>query len=104
MVQNVKSQSLVNGNVTIYDPITLEKHRTSIRLEAIEWDTMRRICGVNSISIHEFCSRADNHSIRIEHSRTSRIRAAILQYCLDSGDVFSLPQNEDKQKWQRQEC
>ncbi|OUR77672.1 hypothetical protein A9Q83_09110 [Alphaproteobacteria bacterium 46_93_T64] len=86
-----KNQSLINGNVTILDPHDGKKRRTSIRLEAIEWDTMRRICGLNRITIHDFCSRADAHPKRIEHSRTSRIRAAILQYCLDKGEVFSTP-------------
>lgn len=104
MKQNIENQSLINGNVTIYDPVSRVKHRTSIRLEALEWDTMRRICGINSISIHEFCSLANSHPSRVEHSRTSRIRSAILQYCLDNGDIFSLRQNKDKQEWQRYEC
>lgn len=82
MVHSI-SHSLVNGNITITDPETGQTHRTSIRLEKIEWDALRKICSKNKMSIHAFCSRADYHPSRKEHSRTSRIRSAVLrQYIL----------------------
>ena len=92
-------QSLMNGNVSITDPETGKKHRTSIRLEKLEWDTMRRICAINKMTIHEFCTYANVHARRKERSRTSRIRCAILAYCLDHGLVFKSPEKVSQQYW-----
>ena len=94
-------QSLMNGNVNILDSDTGTKHRTSIRLEKVEWDALRKICAINRISIHQFCTFADQSPRRKEHSRTSRIRCAVLQYCLDNGDMFDLSKKVEQQYWQR---
>jgi|TARA_R100000455_G_scaffold10834_1_gene4535 predicted DNA-binding ribbon-helix-helix protein len=77
------SQTLVNRNISVIDPASGELHRTSIRLEQIEWVALRNICAEESISINEFCCRANRDAHRKEHSRTSRIRSAILSHYLD---------------------
>lgn len=78
-----ESQTLVNRNISIIDPSSGQPHRTSIRLERIEWAALKNICARESISINEFCCRADRDANRREHSRTSRIRSAILSHYLD---------------------
>lgn len=77
------SQTLVNRNISVIDPASGELHRTSIRLEQIEWTALKNICTRESISINEFCCRVDRDETRREHSRTSRIRSAILNHYLD---------------------
>lgn len=93
-------QSLINGNINILDPNTGKTHRTSIRLEKIEWDALRRICAKNKLSIHAFCSKVDHHPSRKEHSRTSRIRSAVLQYYLNK--VIRLESVQDVKQQQGQ--
>ncbi|MBL4739550.1 MAG: ribbon-helix-helix domain-containing protein [Sneathiella sp.] len=90
--------SLVNRNVTITNSETGQVRRTSIRLEKIEWDTLRKICYRNKISIHEFCSRADYNSSRTEHSRTSRIRCAVLRQYILWVDSLESGQNINQQR------
>jgi predicted DNA-binding ribbon-helix-helix protein len=92
--------SLMNGNINIQNPNTGTRHRTSIRMEKLEWDTLRRICATNGITIHDFCSYADAKLNRKEHSRTSRIRCAILQYCVDNGNVFDRSKKIEQKQWQ----
>jgi predicted DNA-binding ribbon-helix-helix protein len=77
------NQTLVNRNISITNPTTGENHRTSIRLEKIEWTALQRICDQKNISINEFCGFVDQDGRRQEHSRTSRIRSAILHHYLD---------------------
>ena len=68
--------TLVTKNVVI------DGHRTSVKLEPTELAALHAICAREKLSIHEFCKRADNDPRRQEASRTSRIRMAILEYCL----------------------
>ena len=74
------SQTLVNRNISVIDPASGQPHRTSIRLEEIEWEALRDICARENMSINEFCCKADSDERRREHSRTSRIRSAILDH------------------------
>ncbi|MDF2365718.1 ribbon-helix-helix domain-containing protein [Sneathiella sp.] len=74
------SQSLINRNISVIDPTSGQPHRTSIRLEEIEWEALRDICARENMSINDFCCRADSDERRQEHSRTSRIRSAILDH------------------------
>lgn len=84
------SQSLVNRNISIIDPVSGQTHRTSIRLEEIEWEALRDICARENMSINDFCCKADSDERRREHSRTSRIRSAILDhYRSQSGKLDS---------------
>ncbi len=93
-------QTLINGNINILDPDTGKNHRTSIRLEKVEWDALRRICAKNRLSIHAFCSQVDHHPSRKEHSRTSRIRSAVLQYYVNK--VIRFESTQDVKQQQRQ--
>ncbi len=95
-----QEHSLMNGNVSIFDPVTGEKHRTSIRMEKLEWDTMRKICAINKLTIHQFCSFANYNPRRKERSRTSRIRCAILAYCIENGASLKLNEKVSQQYWQ----
>ncbi len=95
-----KFHSLINSNINIKNPETGELHRTSIRLEKVEWDALRRICGKYKMSIHTFCSKVDQHPDRKEHSRTSRIRSAILQYYVKR--VINFESLHEIQKQERQ--
>lgn len=92
--------SLINGNVNIKNSETGDIHRTSIRLEKVEWDALRRICGKHKMSIHAFCSKVDQHPDRKEHSRTSRIRSAILHYYVKR--VIDFESFHEMQKQERQ--
>ncbi|MEX1035474.1 MAG: ribbon-helix-helix domain-containing protein [Sneathiella sp.] len=79
---NQPSQTLVNRNISVINPASGQLHRTSIRLEEIEWIALRDICASENISINEFCCKVDQDENRREHSRTSRIRSAILEHYL----------------------
>ena len=79
---NQLNQTLVNRNISIIDPVSGQPHRTSIRLEEIEWTALRDICARENMSINEFCCKVDQDENRREHSRTSRIRSAILEHYL----------------------
>ncbi len=79
---SIENQTLINKNISLVDPDTGEKHRTSIRLEEIEWSALKQICRQKGLSLNEFCSAADRDRQRREHSRTSRIRSAILDHYL----------------------
>ncbi|MCR9214386.1 MAG: ribbon-helix-helix domain-containing protein [Proteobacteria bacterium] len=77
---SIEHQTLINKNISLVNPDTGEKHRTSIRLEEIEWSALKEICRQRGMSLNEFCSAADKDMQRREHSRTSRIRTAILDH------------------------
>ena len=61
--------------------IRIAGHRTSVRLERLELTALAEICTEQHISVNEFCERADRDPARMERSRTSRIRMAILAHC-----------------------
>ena len=82
------NQTLINRNISIVDPVSGENHRTSIRLEEIEWAALREICNRENISINEFCCKVDRDKNRREHSRTSRIRSAILDHFLNQSKTL----------------
>lgn len=81
-----EKQTLVNRNISVIDPNSGANHRTSIRLEQIEWSALQKICDQKQISINEFCCAVDQDTQRNEHSRTSRIRSAILHHYLNSAE------------------
>ena len=64
--------NLRSGNVTI------NGHRTSLRLEEEFWDGLSDICEREGLSVHELCSQIDLH--RHGSSRTSAVRAFIVTY------------------------
>ncbi|MBL4907073.1 MAG: ribbon-helix-helix domain-containing protein [Sneathiella sp.] len=95
-------QTLINGNLNIQNLDTGKTHRTSIRLEKVEWDALRRICAKNKMSIHAICSHMDQSSNRYEHSRTSRIRCAVLQYYFNRVIEYELREEKKQQQGQSQ--
>ena len=64
--------SLVSRNVSI------DGHRTSIRLEPAMWDAMEDICCRRGITIHDFCSEVERR--RSASSLTAAVRVELLSY------------------------
>ena len=64
--------TLVNRNVTV------NGHRTSMRLEPSMWDALDEICRREGATIHKLCSMVD--SIRAQSSLTAAMRVFILTY------------------------
>lgn len=66
------NSTLVNRNVTV------NGHRTSMRLEPAMWDALEDVCRRESLSIHDVCSLVDTR--RTQSSLTAAIRVFILGY------------------------
>lgn len=60
--------------------LRLERGRTSIRLEQVEWAALDAICSSEGIDRHAFATRVDRDPARHEKTLTSRVRSAILTY------------------------
>jgi predicted DNA-binding ribbon-helix-helix protein len=60
--------------------LRLERGRTSIRLEQVEWAALDAICHSEGIDRHAFATRVDRDPMRHEKTLTSRVRSAILTY------------------------
>ncbi len=58
--------------------VTVNGHRTSLRLEQASWDALDDICRNEGLSMHELCSMIE--STRHGSSRTSTVRAFIVTY------------------------
>ncbi|MCA8908335.1 MAG: ribbon-helix-helix domain-containing protein [Rhodospirillaceae bacterium] len=58
--------------------ITVDGHRTSIRLEPEMWEALDEICRREALSIHDFCSLVDQQ--RCASSLTAAVRVALLTY------------------------
>lgn len=65
-------ERLVSRNVTV------NGHRTSLRLEIETWDALDEICRLEGITIHQFCSRIEGQ--RNGLGRTSAVRVHIVNY------------------------
>jgi len=69
--------------------VTVEGHRTSLRLEQDVWGALEEICVRENMNIHEMCSLVERR--RKGSSRTAAVRAFILGYfreaASDSGHV-----------------
>lgn len=64
--------TLVNRNVTV------NGHRTSMRLEPSMWDALDEICRREAATIHKLCSMID--SIRVQSTLTAAMRVFIVTY------------------------
>jgi len=64
--------SLVSRNVTI------DGHRTSLRMEQETWDALGEICLREGKSIHQICTMIEKQ--RRVSNRTSAVRAFIIGY------------------------
>jgi predicted DNA-binding ribbon-helix-helix protein len=60
--------------------LRLDRGRTSIRLEQLEWAALDTICQAEGVDRHAFASLVDRDPIRGEKTLTSRVRSAILTY------------------------
>lgn len=74
---------LVSRNVTV------DGHRTSLRLEQDVWDALEEVCNREGLSLHEVCTHVERR--RSGSSRTAAVRAFVLGYfreaASDSGHV-----------------
>lgn len=74
---------LVSRNVTV------DGHRTSLRLEQDVWDALEEVCKREGLSLHEVCTHVERR--RSGSSRTAAVRAFVLGYfreaASDSGHV-----------------
>ena len=58
--------------------VTINGHRTSVRLEQASWEAIEEICSSEGVSLHELCSMIEGQ--RNGSSRTSAVRAFIVTY------------------------
>ncbi|HEY9080948.1 ribbon-helix-helix domain-containing protein [Magnetovibrio sp.] len=58
--------------------VTVDGHRTSLRLEQDVWVALEEICVREDMNVHEICTLIEQR--RKGSSRTAAVRAFILQY------------------------
>ncbi|MCW8914704.1 MAG: ribbon-helix-helix domain-containing protein [Magnetovibrio sp.] len=58
--------------------VTVDGHRTSLRLEQDVWEALEEICERENKSVHEMCTLVEQR--RKGSSRTAAVRAFILGY------------------------
>jgi len=58
--------------------VTVDGHRTSLRLEQDVWTALEEICTREDMSVHEVCTLVEQR--RTGSSRTAAVRAFILGY------------------------
>ena len=66
------------GATSISRNVTINGHRTSLRLQNEMWEAIDEICRRERLSIHEFCSRIAQH--RNTRSLTSEVRVFTMSY------------------------
>ncbi len=71
MASSIKSR-LQSRNVSV------DGHRTSLRLEQDVWDALEEVCSREGLSVHELCTHIELR--RAGSSRTAAVRAFILGY------------------------
>ena len=58
--------------------VTINGHRTSIRLEQTIWDALDEICQREGLTVHQLCALIEDH--RQGSSRTSAVRTFVVSY------------------------
>ena len=58
--------------------VTINGHRTSLRLEQTFWDSFNEICQREELTVHQLFALIENH--RQVSSRTSAVRTFIVNY------------------------
>ena len=58
--------------------VTVDGHRTSLRLEQDVWAALEEVCAREDMSVHEICTLVEQR--RKGSSRTAAVRAFILGY------------------------
>jgi predicted DNA-binding ribbon-helix-helix protein len=66
------------GTTSVSRNVTINGHRTSLRLQTEMWEAIDEICRRERISIHEFCSRIAQQ--RNSRSLTSEVRVFTMSY------------------------
>jgi predicted DNA-binding ribbon-helix-helix protein len=66
------------GTTSVSRNVTINGHRTSLRLQSEMWDAIDEICRRERLSIHEFCSRIALQ--RNSRSLTSEVRVYTMAY------------------------
>ncbi len=62
--------------------VTIDGHRTSLRLETEIWDALSEIHRREGWTVHHICSRVERR--RRGHNRTSAVRAYVVSYFLSA--------------------
>ena len=70
--------SFGKGMTSVSRNVTINGHRTSLRLQSEMWEAIDEICRRERLSIHEFCSRIAEH--RNSRSLTSEVRVFTMSY------------------------
>lgn len=73
--------------------IRLGLMRTSVRLERVEWQALEHICLLEGLDRHGFANRVQADPGRRENTLTSRLRCAILAYCMNAAGIGNCPGN-----------
>ncbi len=66
------------GSTSVSRNVTINGHRTSLRLQSEMWEAIDEICRRERLSIHEFCSRIAQQ--RASRSLTSEVRVFTMSY------------------------
>jgi predicted DNA-binding ribbon-helix-helix protein len=72
----------MNGEL-IHRHIYVDGHRTSVRLEAVFWETLRGIARQQDVSVHYLVSVINRN--RVASSLTSAIRTYVVTYLIAQG-------------------
>lgn len=62
--------------------VTVDGHRTSLRLEQDVWDALEEVCSRENLNVHQLCTHIEVH--RTGSSRTAAVRAFVLGYFRDA--------------------
>jgi len=76
-----------NGPSLVTRNLRLDRGRTSIRLEQVEWAALDAICSTEGIDRHAFATHVDRDPMRHEKTLTSRVRSAILTYYIGRSGI-----------------
>lgn len=58
--------------------VTVDGHRTSLRLEQDVWEALEEVCLRENMNVHQLCTHIEVH--RAGSSRTAAVRAFVLGY------------------------
>lgn len=58
--------------------VTVDGHRTSLRLEQDVWNALEEVCSREGMSVHQLCTHIEVR--RAGSSRTAAVRAFVLSY------------------------
>lgn len=74
---NIEARAGMNSRLQSRN-VSINGHRTSLRLERDVWDALEEICEREKMTVHETCTHVDQQ--RKGSSRTAAVRTFILGY------------------------